>query len=371
MSIKKQSKPKNTTINQTNEVLDSIPQKIISEVRKCAREGKNMWFIGGNDEQKKALFNYAHSERYNPERFNLNKKRNSTNIQITQSDIDYLAPSRILDFISLEGFGKVVLIKDTEAKERVIIREFDSYLSPSKYALTDERDKYVSVKTIFINNIIGVFSNNGLTDFGSIILTKLDALRKKLENHPEDSFNEIIIVNFCEKVPDNYQVKFKEQFALVSLDGEAKEKKTEDKQPGGDLFMDDQKNALYIDIDKKKIVTLKPEEIKLIKYMSKHDVFELEQILTDHFEIKLTGTYKPSKTIGNILPKNQTKPPIEEQSKAISKGERNIFDTYKSQINKKCQLFGIGDLIVKQGDVKKAFRLSVKITKKLYSYNVT
>jgi hypothetical protein len=128
------------------------------------------------------------------------------------------------------------------------------------------------------------------------------------------------------------------------------------------LFMDDKKNALYF--DKKKIVTLEPEEMKLIEYLRKQDAFELKQILTEHFEINLTETYKHSKNIAESLSSSTTKPTIEEKDRAISKADRNRFDTYKSNINKKCKTLEIGDLIVKHGDIKKAFKLSVKITKK-------
>lgn len=128
------------------------------------------------------------------------------------------------------------------------------------------------------------------------------------------------------------------------------------------LFMDDQKNILYF--DKKKMVTLKPEEIKLIKYMRKQEAFELEQILTEHFKIKLTKTHKHSKNIDDELPENRAKPSIEEKSNAISKGDRNKFEVYKSNINKKCKSLGIGDIIIRHPIVMKAFKLSVKITKK-------
>jgi hypothetical protein len=106
------------------------------------------------------------------------------------------------------------------------------------------------------------------------------------------------------------------------------------------LFMDDEKNVLYFNNDNP--INLRPEEIKLIEYMRYQKTFQLEQILTDHFNIKITG----------------------EQAKTISKDDRNIFDTYKSNINKKCQPLGIGDLIVKHGDIKKAFKLSRNIEKK-------
>ena len=73
---------------------------------------------------------------------------------------------------------------------------------------------------------------------------------------------------------------------------------------------------------------------------------------------------KVLKNIDEALPLNTTKQTLEERGKAIDKGERNKFDTYKSNINKKCKILGIGDLIIKQGDIKKAFKLSVNITKK-------
>jgi|APSaa5957512493_1039668.scaffolds.fasta_scaffold61382_1 hypothetical protein len=155
-----------------------------------------------------------------------------------------------------------------------------------------------------------------------------------------------------EKIPD----RFRDLFKIISLDGEnaikesvaeiAESKKfheeeVEDKQgiTLKLLFTDDKKNILYF--DKKKTVALKPEELKLIEYLRRQDAFELEQILTEHFMIKLRGT-----------------------GRTIYKEERTIFDTYKSNINKKCQPLGIGDLIVKHGDIKKAFKLSVGITKK-------
>ena len=155
---------------------------------------------------------------------------------------------------------------------------------------------------------------------------------------------------------------------LVSLDKRDYEAEKQKEASGNDkdittniLFMDVKKKALYF--DKNKLVTLKPEEMNLIEYLCKHDAFELEQILTEHFEINLTETYKHSNNIVETLSLN-TKPSIGEQSRAISKGERNIFDTYKSNINNKCKTLEIGDLIVKHGDIKKVFKLSAKITKK-------
>ncbi|ODS34507.1 MAG: hypothetical protein SCARUB_00383 [Candidatus Scalindua rubra] len=128
------------------------------------------------------------------------------------------------------------------------------------------------------------------------------------------------------------------------------------------LFMDVQKNALFF--DKKKIVTLKPEEIKLIEYMRKQNVYELEQILTDHFKKELTEPYKHQKNINEINTEITIKPTLEEKNKSISRSDRGLFDVYKASINKKCKPFGIGDLIIKQGDIKKAFKLSINIEKK-------
>jgi hypothetical protein len=127
------------------------------------------------------------------------------------------------------------------------------------------------------------------------------------------------------------------------------------------LSMDAENNVLYF--DKNNLVTLNPEEIRLIEYLREHDAFELEQILTEHFNITLTEPYKHSKNITAALSLNTTKPTIEEKNKAISKGDRNRFDRYKSSINKKCQPLVRGDLIVKHGAIKKAFKLTVKIKK--------
>lgn len=118
------------------------------------------------------------------------------------------------------------------------------------------------------------------------------------------------------------------------------------------VFMDDKKNVLYF--DKKKYVTLRPKEIELIKYLRKQDVFILDQILTEHFSKNLRA---------NKHSKNMSKPTIEEKGKAIDKGCRGIFDTYKYNINEKCKTLGIGDIIVK-GDMKKTFKLSVNIERK-------
>jgi hypothetical protein len=124
------------------------------------------------------------------------------------------------------------------------------------------------------------------------------------------------------------------------------------------IFMDNEKNVLYF--NKENPVTLKPEEIKLIEYLCKQDAFELEQILTDHFKIKLTGTYKHSKNIDETI----TKPTMEDKGKAIDKGDRNKFDVYKTNINKKCKLLEIGDLIIRHEKLQKAFKLSINIKKK-------
>ncbi len=106
------------------------------------------------------------------------------------------------------------------------------------------------------------------------------------------------------------------------------------------LFMDDTDNVLYL--DKNILVALTREEIKLIDYMGKQNAFKLEQILNEHFNINC------------------------EQS-CIPREERALFDTYKSNINKKCKSLGIEGLIIK-GGIKKAFKLSVKITKKTFKF---
>ncbi|MCP4987724.1 MAG: hypothetical protein GY928_17205 [Colwellia sp.] len=124
------------------------------------------------------------------------------------------------------------------------------------------------------------------------------------------------------------------------------------------LFMDSKKNVLYF--DKENIVHLTPKEIKLIKYMRNQGILKLEQILTENFGTNLTETYKHSKNFANIF----TKPPVEEKCKAISKGDRNIFDVYKTNINKKCKSLDIGDLIINHKDIKKAYTLSTNITEK-------
>ncbi len=125
------------------------------------------------------------------------------------------------------------------------------------------------------------------------------------------------------------------------------------------LFMDVENNILYL--DKNNSVNLRPEEINLIKYMQRQESFKLEQILTEHFRITLTEIYKHSMDMADILSSNTA---VRKKGKAIDKGERNKFDAYKSNINKKSRTLGIGDLIIKQGDIKKAFKLSVNITKK-------
>lgn len=144
--------------------------------------------------------------------------------------------------------------------------------------------------------------------------------------------------------------------------GEGKTSNFEKNIKPNPLFMDDSKNILYF--NKEKPATLNPEEIKLIKYMCKQDAFGLEQILTEHFKIKPKETYKHSKNIGDILPGNHTKPSIVEKIKAIDKGDRNKFDVYKTNINKKCKLLEIGDLIIRHEKVQKVFKLSINIKKK-------
>lgn len=146
--------------------------------------------------------------------------------------------------------------------------------------------------------------------------------------------------------PEPFPEYFKEQFEQVSLDDE---KYDEEGQENADRnekrvlpklsIMDDKKNVLYF--DKANSVRLTPKEIKLINYMCEQTVFELAQILTEFFKKTLSGT-----------------------NNAISKEERNIFDTYTSNINRKCKTLGIGDIIVKHGKVQKAFKLSIKIRKK-------
>jgi hypothetical protein len=139
------------------------------------------------------------------------------------------------------------------------------------------------------------------------------------------------------------------------------EKKSAKSNP---LFMDDAKNLLYFNKDSH--VDLRPEEINLIKYMRKQEAFALEQILTEHFKKNLTETFKHKKNITEAVFLNPTKTAIDEKNKAISKGDRNIFDTYKANINKKCQSLRIGDLIEKRAGIKKAFKLSVNITNKAF-----
>jgi hypothetical protein len=144
---------------------------------------------------------------------------------------------------------------------------------------------------------------------------------------------------------------FRSQFEMIPLVA-----KVEKDTKASPLFMDIEKNILYL--DKNKCVNLRPEEINLIEYLRKQNAFELEQILTYHFKKNLTGTYKHSKDIATATSSNTTKPTIKEKSTSISKGERNVFDTYKSYINKKCKPLVIGDLIVK-GGIKKNVKISV------------
>ncbi|GAX59896.1 hypothetical protein SCALIN_C04_0384 [Candidatus Scalindua japonica] len=212
--------------------------------------------------------------------------------------------------------------------------------------------------------------------FDGSIADRLQEFRRKIANEYEYnssfSYPPPIIINFIiGGTPDVFKEVFNDKFVEVSLLPSSPQSRSQAKltkpfkqiyieeektviEPERDgvvehvdekattpkpLFMDCRNNILFL--DKKKNVTLKPKEIKLIEYMCNLKVFELAQILIEHFKIKLAA--------------NET----------ISRDKRNIFDTYKSNINKQCKSQEIEDLIVK-GGMKKTFKLSVKITKKTF-----
>ena len=101
--------------------------------------------------------------------------------------------------------------------------------------------------------------------------------------------------------------------------------------------------------------------MKLIKYMRKQESFHLEQILTEHFKIEITETFKHQKEFVDVYLKKNLKPPIEKRRKPIPKGDRNKFDVYKSEINRKCTKLGIRELIQKVKGEIGFYRLTRKI----------
>jgi len=200
----------------SNTLLDSIPDEIINKVERCAQEGKSMWFVGGTEDQKKALFEIAHLERYNRDTFQIPSG------EILPINIESVAPSRVIDCLSLEGFdcstcdnvGLSILVQNNKKKEELIVKELDSYLNPPSM-LQDNKVTHIHsvVKTLFFNNIPW---------FGTIILIKLKAIKDKMKRWEADGLNKILIVSFLDEIPDGCQEKLREWFEEIILSPEPK-----------------------------------------------------------------------------------------------------------------------------------------------------
>lgn len=152
--------------------------------------------------------------------------------------------------------------------------------------------------------------------------------------------------------------RFLDQFETVSLEDEP-----ESVQGGKEakpIFMDNKNNLLYLDKDNP--IPLNPEEARLIDYMRTQKSFRLEQILRDHFKIKLQLPYKHSPDLKTILLGGSEKDTGSPKDVIITKSDRNKFDVLKAKINKKCESLGVGNLLIKHGTIKKVFQLSQNIT---------
>ena len=251
----------------SNTLLDSIPDEIINKVERCAQEGKSMWFVGGTEDQKKALFEIAHLERYNRDTFQIPSG------EILPINIESVAPSRVIDCLSLEGFdcstcdnvGLSILVQNNKKKEELIVKELDSYLNPPSM-LQDNKVTHIHsvVKTLFFNNIPW---------FGTIILTKLKAIKDKMERWEAGGINKILIVSFLDEIPDGCQAKLREWFEEILLSPEpiteVNQQETKDEQiaPVNSYVFQEEDEFYFIRYESESFRLQKSDGLRYLHYL--------------------------------------------------------------------------------------------------------
>jgi hypothetical protein len=164
MTVTKQTKrSKDTSTNQTNKVLDFIPEKIKDKVSDCAKEVKGMVFgIGWSQEQRKCLFNLAHKENVYPGYG-----------EFLHIDCLYHSKETVQEDI------KNILKKDFRG-DKIILKteEIQSENEDNLISLNKNKRKY---KTLFFDN---------LTNFDTDLLQSLIKLNKYKERGKIDIKNQ-------------------------------------------------------------------------------------------------------------------------------------------------------------------------------------